>query len=341
MSLKEIAHRAGTSVSTVSRVLNQPNYKCKNPELEARIWAAAQEISYTPNTAAQTLKSGAPQIKTTPLTFDIFLTRFPSLSQDLFFSELFESLKKELLRQQCVPGKFLTLPEVTSMLKEKSSFSVTDTHADGIILLGKCPAELISTLQNHYHNIVGIDRNPTNFDYDEVICSGTTAAVTAMNYLISLGHKKIAYIGDCTYESRYIGYYQALLNHRIPLDYNFVYPSTQTESEGFQIMNRILTSNNRPTAVFCANDCTAIGVLKSIKMSKKRGYHPSVISIDNIRESEHTSPLLTTINIPKKQMAHLALMLLLDQRKGEHKECVRIELPSRLIKRDSCSYSPY
>lgn len=190
MSLKEIAHRAGTSVSTVSRVLNQPDYKCKNPELEARIWAAAQEISYTPNTAAQTLKSGAPQIKTTPLTFDIFLTRFPSLSQDLFFSELFESLKKELLRQQCVPGKFLTLPEVTSMLKEKSSFSVTDTHADGIILLGKCPAELISTLQNHYHNIVGIDRNPTNFDYDEVICSGTTAAVTAMNYLISLGHKK-------------------------------------------------------------------------------------------------------------------------------------------------------
>ena len=61
MSLKEIAHRAGTSVSTVSRVLNQPDYKCKNPELEARIWAAAQEISYTPNTAAQTLKSGAPQ----------------------------------------------------------------------------------------------------------------------------------------------------------------------------------------------------------------------------------------------------------------------------------------
>lgn len=54
MSLKEIAHRAGTSVSTVSRVLNQPDYKCKNPELEARIWAAAQKISYTPNTAAQT-----------------------------------------------------------------------------------------------------------------------------------------------------------------------------------------------------------------------------------------------------------------------------------------------
>lgn len=66
MSLKEIAHRAGTSVSTVSRVLNQPDYKCKNPELEARIWAAAQEISYTPNTAAQTLKSEHLKLKPLP-----------------------------------------------------------------------------------------------------------------------------------------------------------------------------------------------------------------------------------------------------------------------------------
>ena len=230
MSLKEIARIAGTSVSTVSRVLNQPDYKCKNPELESRIWAAAQEIRYTPNTAAQTLKSGISLARTEEktMTFDIFLTRFPSLSQDLFFSELFEFLKKELLRQQCVIGKFLTLPEVTSMLNEKSSFSATDKHADGIILLGKCPSELISPLQNHYHNIVGIDRNPTDFTYDEVICNGPNAAITAMNYLISLGHKKIAYIGDCSYEARYIGYYQSLISHSLPLDYSNIYPTSQT-----------------------------------------------------------------------------------------------------------------
>ena len=97
MSLKEIARIAGTSVSTVSRVLNQPDYKCKNPELESRIWAAAQEIRYTPNTAAQTLKSGISLARTEEktMTFDIFLTRFPSLSQDLFFSELFEFTKKK------------------------------------------------------------------------------------------------------------------------------------------------------------------------------------------------------------------------------------------------------
>ena len=86
----------------------------------------------------------------------------------------------------------------------------------GLIILGKCPKELFSTLKRRYSCIVGIDRNPTEYEYDEVICNGATAAEKAVEYLILLGHKNIAYIGDCTYESRYIGYYQALLNHKIP-----------------------------------------------------------------------------------------------------------------------------
>ena len=343
MSLKEIARIAGTSVSTVSRVLNQLDYKYKNPELESRIWAAAQEIRYTPNTAAQTLKSGISLARTEEktMTFDIFLTRFPSLSQDLFFSELFEFLKKELLRQQCVIGKFLTLPEVTSMLNEKSSFSATDKHADGIILLGKCPSELISPLQNHYHNIVGIDRNPTDFAYDEVICNGTNAAITAMNYLISLGHKKIAYIGDCSYEARYIGYYQSLISHSLPLDYSNIYPTSQTREEGMKTMELILQRDSLPTAIFCANDSTALGVFDCLRHRRKKGYVPSIISIDNIRESEQTKPMLTTIDIPKEEMAHHAVKLLLDRIHNGHNSAARIELPCKLLVRESCSISPH
>lgn len=50
--------------------------------------------------------------------------------------------------------------------------------------------------------------------------------------------------------------------------------------------------------------------------------------------------MLTTIDIPKQELAHFALLLLLDQQKKAHKECVRIELPCRLIERDSCTYAP-
>ncbi|HJC31116.1 MAG TPA: LacI family transcriptional regulator [Candidatus Anaerobutyricum faecale] len=341
MSLKEIARRAGTSVSTVSRVLNSENYKCSDPELEKRIWQAAQELCYIPNSAARALQKGENGNKTAEekaCLFDIFLTRFPSLDQDLFFQELYDALKKELLKQRCLLGRLLTVPDITTMMQASTPFSEDGPRADGLILLGKCPSELISPLKNYYHHLVGIDRNPTDFDYDEVVCSGTDAAVTAMDYLISLGHKKIAYIGDCSYEARYIGYYQSLINHNLPLDYSNIYPTSQTRQEGMQMMQVILQKKELPSAIFCANDSTALGVFDCLKTHRRKGYIPSVISIDNIQGSQETKPMLTTIDIPKKEMAHHAVLLLLDQVRGGHKDAVRMELPCRLIVRESCSW---
>ena len=104
-------------------------------------------------------------------------------------------------------------------------------------------------------------------------------------------------------------------------------------------MTSIIRSPDRPTAIFCANDCTAIGALKALKQNKKRGYLPSIISIDNINDSQNTIPMLTTIDIPKKEMGHLAVMLLLDRKNGNRGENVRIELPCRLIERESCTYN--
>ena len=199
---------------------------------------------------------------------------------------------------------------------------------------------MIPALRKRYACIVGIDRNPTDYLYDEVFCDGAVAAIKAVEYLFSLGHRHIAYIGDCNFESRYIGYYQALLAHKIPLNYQNIYPSRQTLKEGYDIMCSILHSDSNttlPSAIFCANDTTAIGVLKALKQHKKRGYMPSVISIDNIAASEKTSPMLTTINIPKKEMAHLALNLLLDRKENGHTEIVRLELPCHLIERESCT----
>lgn len=341
MSLKEIARRAGTSVSTVSRVLNNENYRCSDPALEQRIWQAARELSYLPNTAARALQAGGKAAKAgeeKPCRFDIFLTRFPSLDQDLFFRELYDALKKELLKQRCLLGRLLTAPDVTALLQTPTAFSGNEDRADGLILLGKCPSELIAPLRNYYHHLAGIDRNPTDFDYDEVVCSGTEAAVTAMNYLISLGHKKIAYIGDCSYEARYIGYYQSLINHNLPLDYSNIYPTSQTRQEGMQMMQVILQKKDLPSAIFCANDSTALGVFDYLKKHRRKGYIPSVIAIDNIKESEETKPMLTTIDIPKKEMAHHAVLLLLDHVRGGHKDAVRMELPCRLLVRESCSW---
>lgn len=356
MSLKKIAELTGTSISTVSRVLNHPEHTCQDPGLIERIWEAAAKLNYLPNPAARNLRLGisnpAPQFTT-----DIFLTRFDSLDQDLFFQELFQHIKNELLRHNCLLGEILNPADITNLSArvrmaggvpyrslsqlhaEKTAYSpalVPQKTNTGLIILGKCPVDVVPVLQKRYPYIVGIDRNPTEFEYDEIICDGTAAAQKAVEYLISLGHRDIAYIGDCTYESRYTGYYQTLLNHKIPLDYNNIFPSTQTIADGERIMHLILSSSHLPGAIFCANDCTAIGVLNVLKKNKKRGYFPSIISIDNIEESKKTKPLLSTIDIPKTEMAHLAVSLLIDRKNGGHTEHIRLELPCRLVQRESC-----
>lgn len=356
MSLKQIAELTGTSVSTVSRVLNHPNYVGNDPKLAERIWETARELKYVPNSFAQDLRRGT-LVQEEPFTVDIFLARFQSLDEDSFFNELFQNVKEEILNAGCLLGEtFSTLnlmelfdPNVTSAgiipYKPSENSEKTDQlpylhpkENSGLIILGKCPREWISPLKKRYTCIAGIDRNPTDHEYDEVVCNGMTAAEKAIEYLISLGHTNIAYIGDCTYEPCYIGYYRSLMNHKIALNHGNIYPTNQTEQEGAAAMEKILSSPVRPTAIFCANDSTALGVLRALRKNRKRGYLPSVISIDNIREAQKVSPMLTTIDIPKRDMAHLALMILLDRRKGAHAENVRMELPCRLIIRESCNY---
>lgn len=357
MSIKKIAELAGTSPSTVSRVLNNSNHKCHDKNLEKKIWETASKLNYTPNTYARELRKKTQQSSPT-FTVDVYLTRFESIQQDGFFDELFRLLKKELLDFGFVPGKILNGSDIMNLSQQASSYLtipykkgnevsnnkssdifVTEKQNTGLIILGKCPQNLINLLKKRYRYIAGIDRNPTDYEYDEVICNGTTAAEKAVEYLISLGHTNIAYIGDCTYESRYIGYYRTLLNHKIPLNHANIHPTDQTSESGYNAMINIINSQQKPTAIFCANDTSAIGVLNALKKHKRKKYFPSVISIDNISASEKTSPMLTTINIPKEEMVHLALNLLADRLKGLHRENVRIELPCTLVLRESCYIS--
>ncbi len=98
MSLKKIAQLAETSVSTVSRVLNDPAHRCHNPGLTEKIWQIADSLHYVPDPAARQLRLGSSD-KMEPFTVDLFLTRFDSIDKDPFFRELFWYLKEELPAQ--------------------------------------------------------------------------------------------------------------------------------------------------------------------------------------------------------------------------------------------------
>ncbi len=327
MSLKKIAEMVGVSPSTVSRVLNNTSSTCASKEVRDRIFAAAREIGYEPNENARKLR-GATSPKTTSRHISIVLARINTLEDDPFFYELFHSLEISLFKLH------IKIDHVVYAEEEASS---DISESQGVIILGRCSQRLLTRIRSLNKNIVGIWRNSMEFDVDEVVCDGKKAAELAMDHLIDLGHRNIAYIGDCSYESRYVGYCNSLIRNNIPMNYDWICQTNQTGPEGAAAFYDLLEKEDEFSAVFCANDITAISVLKILKEKKRQIKRKiSVISIDNIEASQDTSPYLTTIHIARDEMAHMAATLLVDRIEKNHTEAVRIEFPCRIIKRDSC-----
>ncbi len=346
MSLKQIANLSGASVATVSRVLNNPDYQCRSQELAGRIRQIARELHYVPNQNARQLKMGA-HLPNGQYVIDILLARFHSLEEDPFFEEMYRYVETECHKQNCMLGKLLHIPDIsmpTHTMQKSQPHPVpgkrgVHQQADGLLILGKCPPSAVEALLRTYRGVAAIDRNPMDYRMDEIICNGAQAAAMAVEYLLELGHKSIAYVGDCTMEARYSGYYDCLLNHKLPLIYDYIVSTSQTRDEGYRAFAKLAGLGKPPTAVFCANDVTALGLLEAMKdwngRRRREVYRPAVISIDDIEEASSVSPMLTTIHIPKGDMAHLAVLSLIDRLQGGHHACVRMELPCQLMVRES------
>lgn len=336
MSLKKIASMTGVSVSTVSRVLNDASPTCASKETKDKVWKAAREIGYRPNEAARQLKKSDKSIKkstsSTTSTITIILARVTSLEADPFFFELFRHLEIELMKEQIL---------IQQVIYAEESLTQTLPDSDGIIILGRCSRALLSHITSLNRNVVGIWRNSMNFDVDEVICDGEKAAEIAMHHLLSLGHKNIAYIGDCSYESRYIGYCNTLIQNHLSMDYSLIKHTNQSAEEAEKAFLSLLENRSHGkadfSAVFCANDASAIRVLELLqKQKKKTRTSISVISIDDIDDAQNTKPYLTTVHIPREGMAHMAVKLLTDRIEGGHTDTVRIEFSCRIMNRESC-----
>ena len=332
MSIKRIADIVGVSPATVSRVLNNPEHRCRDVVLSDKIREVARNTGYIPNSNARELKTG--KTSNEIYAVDILMARFDSFFEDTFFGEVLKIIESEMMKNGCKVGDVLT---VTDIAKRKNDNRTA--RATGLIILGKCPYEITSELKREYRAVVAFDRNPTNYEMDEIVCNGATAATMAIEYLMELGHRKIAYVGDCTMESRYNGYYECLIKHRMPIVYDYIVPTRQTREEGFRAYELLAREGVQPTGVFCANDVSALGFLQAIKehngKKKKNIYRPAVISIDDIEEAATFSPMLTTVRIPKEEMAHMAVVILRDRLAGKHGECVRVELPCRIMVRES------
>lgn len=346
MSIKKIAEKAGVSPATVSRVLNNPNYKCSVPGLRDKIWKTAIEMNYVPNEAARNLKKGVSAKQEKTWYINILMTRTDSSTTDPFFAELLRVIESEIHDKNCILSKVWYMSVFSDDRKCRREnldrlidgmYDEVEGKRDGLIIIGRCNKEALKKLNKKYKSVVSVNRNSTNYEVDEVLCDGKKIAAAAVEYLISLGHKNIGYIGQCHSEDRYNGYLETLKKHDLDVIPEYVIETKQTEAEGYEAMEKFFQSDDMPTGIYCANDISAIGMLKCLNKFRNRYYMPSIISSDDIQEAQFTRPMLTTVSLPKEDMGKFALYLLLDRLKGGHSGIVRMELEGRLMIRNSCS----
>ncbi len=164
----------------------------------------------------------------------------------------------------------------------------------------------------------------------------------AVEYLLSLGHQRIAMIGGpasmrCSLD-RIAGYRTALEAAGIPIDPELIRPGDFRLQSGYTQTCALLALPNPPTAIFASNDLQAMGVYKALYL---RNMHVpermSVIGFDNIPFASVVSPGLTTIHQPLFDIGRMATTMLMRLIDGEALDSSRVELATPLITRESCA----
>lgn len=331
LTIRDIAKMANVSRTTVSRVLNnRPDVK---PETRKLILELIEKHKYQPNAFAQAITSKKSSCigLVIPYTVDYVL-------QNAFYAEVIRGISSELNKK----GYYLLFcyaPKeeyVANMFKQK--------RTDGFILLspGKLHKKLVAILNEVKAPFVSTSKV---FDEEGVIYADVDnylGASIAVEHLISLGHRKIAFILNssgvlASSQDRLHGYQDTLTKYGITIEKNFVEIGDTTINSGYTCMQRLLSHTEVPTAVFVAADMMAIGAIKAIKESgRKVPEDISVIGFDNIPLSEFLDPPLTTIKQPafeKGEKAANILVKMLDNKK----QIKSLLLDVELIKRKSTS----
>ena len=337
MTLKDIAARAGVSISTVSRVINNKDTKAASSQVQEKIWSIVRETGYTPNAAARSLKLGEIDrpILNENRGIACIVARSENAIDEPFFVDLSRSLEKEAFKH----GYVLRYTFSAFDLDSSNTFNIiTNTKVDGVVVLGRFNQNLSAFLKKQYKNILYAGLNSIDYSYDQVICDGYRASIAAVKYLASLRHTNIGYIGETISEVRYKGYCDALKEIGLPINHQNIINTHLSTDGGYNGAKKLINNKANATAFFCANDITAIGALKALKeagMSVPEDI--SIISIDDIDMAQYVSPMLTTVHIPINELGRMAAKTLIDRIEHGHSLPIKIDIPFTITKRESCA----
>jgi len=325
VTIKEVAKRANTSIATVSRVINNSSYV--KEETRQKVLQAIRELNYQP------------------------LTRQPVVRENQFIGLVVPDVSNPFFGKMArgladAAGKFgysITLCNIDGICGGEHDYllDLIENRVDGVIYASSHRIrEVIKRARQKKIPLVMLDREIKYADINTVTIDNNYGAFVATEHLISLGHKKIAFIGGPKNfqisEQRRIGYEKALEKYGLSYDEELVYTGIFTMESGFKAMKQLLEDKKSFSALIAANDLMAIGAINCLN---QHGISVpddvSVVGFDDISIASTMEPKLTTVAYPIERISERSLELLMKQISNEDMSPEKITLFPKLVVRGS------
>jgi LacI family transcriptional regulator len=336
ITIHDVAKTAGVSVTTVSRVLNGKDDVSR--ETIEKVQVVVQDLGYASSLAARGMRSH--RINLIGLILHDVAS---SYSQEIMrgVNRVIANLDKDLIVY--TSGK---LDRENVAQHERYYVALLNgSITDGAIVVTPTATQFTTDAP-----LVIIDPNDATPDYPAIISTNQEGALAAMNYLIGLGHRRIGHIAGelklVSANQRLQGYKDGLAAVGIPLNEDLIEIGDYTTETAAICARKLLLLPDRPTAIFAANDMSAIGVYQA---AREFGLHIprdlSVMGFDNLREAATLNPPLTTIDQSIEKMGATATEMIAKLVKGESlltnpEEGHLYKIPTHLVIRNSCASMP-
>lgn len=324
ITIRDVAAAAGVSVATVSKVING-RYGVSAATL-ARVQAVIQEMGYEASLVAQSLRNHRTNV------IGILVADLEPFSTELLKGAA-DAIRGTGFELVVYSAGGRTSDHVGWERRYLSRLS--GTLVDGAVLVTPTVVDV-----PHNAPIVAVDPHTGPSYLTTIDSDNLHGGRLATEYLIELGHRRIAMLAGRpdlqSAQLRELGYRQAMADAGIPIDESLIQVGAYDPLVAVEPARQLLTRPDRPTAIFAANDLSAIA---TVDVARELGLRVpddlSVVGFDNIPDSALSSPPLTTVDQPIREMGRCAVDVLIKLIRDQPVETTHITLATRLVVRQS------
>ncbi|MDI3495548.1 MAG: LacI family transcriptional regulator [Pseudothermotoga sp.] len=327
VTIVDIAKRAGVSINTVSRALN--NKPDISEDTKKRILSIARELGYIKNITASLLRQKQTQ------TVGVILAD----SSNPFYAEVLKGIEAASRKY----GYQIILMNTERVYQNEVNAIelLFQRRVDGLLIAPvQEKDEDIKKLSRKDIPAVILGRHFEDIEIDEIYNDDLKGGYIAANHLLENGRNKTLIICGPLYNSaarmRVEGFRKALCDHGIEFDRRRVFITDINIEDGYTAIKNALEERIKFDSVFCYNDLVAFGAIKALKeMNFSLPEEVAVVGYDDIIFSSFICPSLTTVKIKKYEMGFEAFRMLLERMRGKRKRARKILLDVELIVRES------